>query len=151
MSPRQYTELFFLDEATALAAGHRPCAECQHTRFRLFREIWVAANPDLILAQSLPVDEIDRVLHGERLNSERRKRTFHASLSEVPRGVLVADDAGLPYLVLERSLVQWEPSGYSHSIPKPIGGMFQVLTPKSVVRAIMHGYPVMIHSSAGEA
>jgi hypothetical protein len=110
--------------------------------------MWAVANAGLVVARSLPVDEIDRVLHSERMDSERRKQTYLASVSELPRGVLVADNTGLPYLVLEQCLVQWEPSGYGRSIPKPVGVMFQVLTPKSVVRAIVRGYPVMVHPSA---
>ena len=149
MSPGQYTELFFLDEATALAAGHRPCAECQHARYRMFREIWAAANPDLIVAPSLPADEIDRVLHAERVDGEKRKRTYLAPVSELPSGVMVADNEGLPCLVGEQWLIHWEPGGYGRSVPKPRGSVFQVLTPQSIVRAIMQGYPVMVHSSAG--
>ena len=147
MTPRRYTELFFLDEATALAAGHRPCAECQHARYRLFREIWAAANPDLLIAPSPPADEIDSVLHSERLDGERRKRTFISSVSELPSGVLVASE-GRPYLVLEQWLIRWEPGGYSHRIPKPSDVLFRVLTPESIVRALAEGYPVMIHPSA---
>jgi hypothetical protein len=145
MTPGRYTELFFLDEATALAAGHRPCAECQRERYRLFRETWAAANPRLVARTA---DEIDRVLHTERVNGERGKRTYLATVSELPPGVLVADREGLPYLVLEQRLVRWEPGGYGRSIPKP-GGVIQVVTPKSIVRAIAHGYPVMVHPSAG--
>jgi hypothetical protein len=148
MTPGRYTELFFLDEATALAAGHRPCAECQRERYRLFCEIWAAANPDLFIAPSPSADEIDRVLHAERVNGERGKRTYLAPVSELPPGVLVAENEGVPYLVREQRLIHWEPGGYGRSIPKPRRGMFQVLTPKSIVRAIAGGYPVMIHSSA---
>lgn len=93
-------------------------------------------------------DEIDRVLHAERVNGERGKRTYLAPVSELPPGVLVADDQGLPYLVREQRLKHWEPGGYGRSIPKPRSAMFQVLTPKSIVRAIARDYPVMVHSSA---
>ncbi len=148
MSPGRYTELFFLDEATALAAGHRPCAECQHERYRMFREIWSSANADLIGASLPSADEVDRVLHSERVDGERRKRYYAARVSDLPPGVLVADNEGRPYLVLDQRLARWEPGGYSGSIPKPGGVMFHVLTPKSIVRAIEHGYPVMTHPSS---
>ena len=148
MAPGRYTELFFLDEATALAAGHRPCAECQHARYRLFREIWAAANPDLINASSVPVLEIDAVLHAERVDGKRGKRTYLAPVSELPPGVFVVDKEGLPYLVLENHLIRWEPGGYGRSIPKPGGVTFRVLTPKSIVRALAQGYPVIVHPSA---
>ncbi len=147
MAPGRYTELFFLDEATALAAGHRPCAECQHARYRLFREIWAAANPGLFAGPSPSADEIDLALHAERVNGERGKRTYLAPVSELPPGVLVADNEGLPYLVREHGLTQWEPGGYGRTIPAG-GAMFQVLTPKSIVRVIAGGFPVMVHPSA---
>jgi hypothetical protein len=149
MAPGRYTELFFLDEATALAAGHRPCAECQHARYILFRGIWAAANPDHISSSPPSADEMDRVLHAERLDDNRGKRTYLSAASELPSGVMVCGNEGLPYLVTEHRLLLWEPGGYSRSIPKPINAAFRVLTPKSIVQAIKHGYPVMIHQSAG--
>ena len=148
MSPGRYTELFFLDEATALAAGHRPCSECQHARFRLFREIWAAANPRLVRGTMLSADDIDRVLHAERVGRAREKRSYRARLSELPPGVVVADDKGLPWLVQDQRLILWEPGGYGQSIPKSSGVTIRVLTPKSIVRAIRRGYPVMVHPSA---
>jgi hypothetical protein len=148
MTPGRYTELFFLDEATALAAGHRPCAECQHARYRLFREAWAEANAELIGGSSLSADEIDRVLHAERVDDRRGKRTYLARVSELPSGAMIADDEGVPYLVHGQRLLRWEPGGYGRSIPKP-GGIVSVLTPKSIVRAIGQGYPVMTLSSAG--
>ncbi len=148
MSPGRYTELFFLDEATAMAAGHRPCAECQRARYRLFRETWAAANAGLVATPSLSADEIDRVLHAERLDDGRRKRTHVARLSELPPGVMVIAENGLPLLVREECLRGWGPGGYGPRVPKPRGVLIQVLTPKSIVRAIQRGYPVMVHSSA---
>ena len=67
MAPNRYTELFFLDEATALAAGHRPCGECRRADFRRFRATWLAANPDRGLGPDAPIDAIDRELHRDRL------------------------------------------------------------------------------------
>jgi hypothetical protein len=148
MTPGRYTELFFLDEATALAAGHRPCAECQRERYRLFREKWVAANPGLNLPPSPLADEMDRVLHVERLDAERRKRTHPAPAAELPPGVMIVDSDGILFLVLEDRLVRWAPGGYSESLPRPSVGAVQVLTPPSVVRAIREGYPVLLHPSA---
>ncbi len=149
MSPGRYTELFFLDEATALAAGHRPCAECQHERYLLFRDIWTAANPGLIPDSSRAADDIDAVLHAERLDERRGKRTWLAPLADLPPGVMVADPQGAAHLVLERRLVRWEPGGYVGSVPWPARGGVEVLTPPSIVRAIAKGYPVSLHPSAG--
>src|SRR4051812_47447827 len=69
MTPGRWTELFFLDEATALAAGHRPCAYCQRARFTLFREIWAAANPALAGDHLPAAPQIDAVLHQERMTT----------------------------------------------------------------------------------
>lgn len=146
MMPRRYTELFFLDEATAMAAGHRPCAECQHVRYRLFREVWAAANPDI--APSPPTaDELDRVLHAERITPGGAKRTYRELLSKLPAGTMVVDEADRPFLVLERALVAWRPGGYGTAMQASADTEFRVLTPKSIVRALSAGYPVAIHPS----
>src|SRR5215475_3601741 len=92
MTRGRYTELFFLDEATALAAGHRPCAECQRARYDLFRVHWAAANPALAKTARVSADDMDRVLHDERLGAGGTKRTYRDRLSRLPIGVMVADD-----------------------------------------------------------
>jgi hypothetical protein len=147
MTPGRYTELFFLDEATALAAGHRPCAECQHARYRLFRDLWTAANPGRVAVPS--AEAIDRVLHAERLGPRRAKRTYPERLARLPAGVMVADADGRPFLVLERALRPWTPAGYGPAVPRRRDARVRVLTPRSVVRAVARGYPVEAHPSAG--
>jgi hypothetical protein len=72
MAPGRYTELFFLDEATALAAGHRPCAECSRSRFKEFVEAWVQANPELITGTKVSAGQLDTILHQERV-AEKQK------------------------------------------------------------------------------
>ena len=148
MAPGRYTELFFLDEATALAAGHRPCAECQHARYRLFRENWTAANRHLVSTTSPTADEIDHVLHAERIDRAHRKLTYTAALADLPSGVMVAGGDGSPYLVLGGRLLRWEPNGYRATVSEPRDGALQVLTPKSIVRAILHGFVVTLLPSA---
>ena len=146
MRPGFYTELFFLDEATALAAGHRPCAECQRDRFHLFRECWATANPDLARFPLRAV-ALDATLHAERLNPDRSKRTYSADAAELPRGVMAADTGGSPFLVLGDTWVPWTPAGYGPAVPLPAGPV-PVLTPPSVVRAIAVGFPVGVHVTA---
>jgi hypothetical protein len=147
MAPGRYTELFFLDEATALAAGHRPCAECQPERYRLFREHWATANRGG--GSTRPsVDEIDRALHAERLDGRRGKRTYVERLSRLPTGAMVAGDDGGAYLVQDGALAAWTPAGYAATAPRAAGPSVRVLTPRSIVRAIAHGYPVVVHDSA---
>src|SRR5215472_8961722 len=87
MSPNRYTELFFLDEAVALAAGHRPCAECRRARFKEFSSAWQAWSGVRHRAQ-----EMDSDLHAARIDSRRRKVTFDASLDSLPDGCFVELD-----------------------------------------------------------
>lgn len=147
MTPRRYTELFFLDEATALAAGHRPCAECQRARYLDFRAHWAAANKAGSGSAPPSVDAIDRVLHAERLEPGGVKRTYRAPAARLPSGVMVADDEGRPYLVRDNALLPWAPGGYADPIPMPASSI-RVLTPPSIVRAIGDGYAVDLHPSA---
>jgi len=143
MTPGRYTELFFLDEATALAAGHRPCAECQRERFRLFREYWTS-RPTSVGVPS--ADGIDAALHAERLDG-RTKRTYEERLARLPSGVMVAAGAGGVGLVLDRALRPWTPGGYGPPQATDGDATVRVLTPPSIVRAIGRGYPVGLHAS----
>jgi hypothetical protein len=149
MTPGHYTELFFFDEATALAAGHRPCAECQRARYLLFREHWAAANPGQFSSAVPGADDMDRVLHAERIEGQHGKRTYRDRLSRLPSGVMVAGEDGAACLVLEHALLPWSAGGYGPAVPRPADAEVRVLTPPSVVRAITHGLPVGIHPSAG--
>jgi len=143
MTPGQYTELFFLDEATALAAGHRPCAECQRARYDLFRRHWTGRG------RALPgADDMDEVLHAERVQEQRAKRTYTDRLSRLPSGAMVADPEGKAYLVQETALVHWTPAGYGARLHPSAETRFRVLTPRSIVRALGRGYPVEMHATA---
>ena len=147
MSPGRYTELFFLDEATAFAAGHRPCAECRHRRFLDFCEAWktTAARPTAI--------EIDDRLHRERLTADGGKRTFAAKLHTLPDGVFVRCDSWGDdvYLVHGRRLLLWSAGGYVRWRLRPGDIEVEVLTPASTVRAIAAGYRPELHPSAESA
>jgi hypothetical protein len=144
MAPGQYTELFFLDEATALAAGHRPCAECQRARYRLFREHWRAPGGGTVGT----VDDVDAVLHAERLDGTRGWRVYAERLARLPSGVMIADADGQARLLHDGALWPWAPAGYG--VPVPIRGDAEVhvLTPPSIVAAVTRGYPVGVHPSA---
>jgi hypothetical protein len=145
MTPGHYTELFFLDEATALAAGHRPCVECQRDRYRLFLEHWVAGRP--VPARQPPlVDTVDEVLHAERLHGRRDRAAYVETPARLPSGVIVAD-GDQACLVHSGALLPWTPVGYE--APRPTtNAALRVLTPRSIVQAIAHGYPVEMHPSA---
>jgi hypothetical protein len=149
MTPNRYTELFFLDEATALAAGHRPCAECRHRRFLDYCSAWKVGQKHAGPRRPT-VDEIDSRLHAERVAPDRSKRTYLATLDELPDGVLMAEESrdGPAYLVRGDSLFEWSPGGYRDRRPRPKGTTVKVLTPPSTVSAIRAGYVPEIHTSA---
>jgi len=141
MKPGHYTDLFFLDEATALAAGHRPCAECQRDRFNLFRETWAKANPDLSDSARPLAPVIDTALHNERLGS----RQYRESIDDIPDGTFITDNEKDAYLVLGKQLLLWTPAGYEHSKRHNVTFPARILTPASIVRSLEAGYPVTIH------
>jgi hypothetical protein len=151
MTPGQYTELFFLDEATALAAGHRPCAECQRDRFNLFRELWAKANPELTDVARPAATVIDAALHLERLGRSAQARRWCNSLEDLPDGTFITGDEQTAYLALKHQLLRWSPFGYERSAQQAINYPARVLTPASLVRALAAGYPVGLHSSASPA
>jgi len=150
MPPGHYTSLFFLDEASALAAGHRPCAECQRERFSAFRAHWAAANPTLAGSAAPLVDTIDSVLHRERISDQRFQRdklklTYAEQLAALPDGAFVMlPPSDAPYLVRGDALYPWTFAGYGAPIARPERHV-QVLTPRSTVLAIAHGYVPSIH------
>jgi hypothetical protein len=139
-APRRWSELFFLDEATSLSAGHRPCAECRRSRYVEFRAAWDAAirgrdaRPRFIRA-----DAIDRVLHAERLNRKGRKKTYRAALSSLPDGTMV-EHAGAPHLIWRGELRPWSFGGYGPGVDAAADVEVDVLTPLSIVGAIREGF-----------
>lgn len=153
MPPGQYTSLFFLDEVTALAAGHRPCAECQRERFVAFCRYWGAANAESTGGLAPGADAIDAMLHAERISThfyqrDKVKQTYTEQLGDLPDGTMVELDAsGSSYLVLGNALVPWSFEGYGQPITRPAMTV-KVLTPRSTVRAIAQGYAPGIHMSA---
>jgi hypothetical protein len=145
MTPGHYTELFFLDEATALAAGHRPCAECRRTRFNDFRAAWRPGG-----ASRPSADEMDNQLHTERVGPDRTKRLSEANLDELPKGTFVqqASWGDGAYLVWGAELLVWSAGGYTGRIARPKKATVSVLTPASTVAAIRAGYVPDVHPSA---
>ena len=140
MTPGQYTELFFLDEVTALAAGHRPCAECQRERFNHFREIWARANPELTPNARPAAKVIDAVLHQERsLSNPQVHQTCH-SIAELPNGTFITNDEHTAYLIWNHGLLRWSPAGYEPASQPSVQFPVRVLTPRSVVHTLAAGY-----------
>jgi hypothetical protein len=147
LQPGRFTELFFLDEATAFAAGHRPCALCRSADFRRFVDLWRSQHPD-----EAKVDAIDRRLHAERLDDIRRgPRTHAAAYADLPDGTMVVLDREA-WLVLGAELRRWTVAGYADRVLRP-RGLAVVLTPPSLVHVLAAGWsgevPLLHPSSLG--
>ena len=146
VQPGRYTGLFVLDDATALAAGHRPCAVCRREDHRRLVEVWRAVHPD-----DRGTDAIDARLHDERLAfPARAKRTHAAPIDALPDGAFVILADG-PHLVLGPRLVRWSSGGYTSSRPRPPRGPAEVLTPPSLLSLLGAGFDPLvplIHPSA---
>ena len=149
MQPGKFTELFFLDEATAFAAGHRPCALCRREDYDRFCAVWRELHPGQPRA-----DAIDAQLHGERLADGGRGRRLHAAaFPDLPDGTFVLrDDA--PWLVLGGELRRWTPAGYEVRVSRPAAGRATLVTPPSLVVVLRTGWQgavPLLHPSASRA
>lgn len=139
MAPNLWTELFFLDEATAFAAGHRPCFECRREDAKRFKTAWLKGNPQYQFDDKVLIGRIDEILHQERINKNNNKITFKASINELPDGAFIQID-GDAYLIADGSVYKWSPEGYGEATPLPESETVCVLTPHSVVNAFGSGY-----------
>jgi len=143
LQPGKFTELFFLDEATAWAAGHRPCALCRREDYDRFTTLWAGLHGER------GADTIDERLHAERVDPATRGHRLHtAQLDEVPDGAFVLDES--PKLVLGRELLTWSPGGYVARAPRP-SGLTTLITPPSLAAVLEAGWaPVvpLLHPSA---
>lgn len=142
-----YSELFFLDEATAFAAGHRPCAYCQRERHQIFKIAWLQANIDDQCRTSIHMPEIDKTLHNERAIRGGGKQTFDTKLSDLPIGAIFEHDRNA-FLVANRGYLPWSFERYGR--PTSIDGTtpVRVLTPRSIVRTFANGFVPYVHPSA---
>lgn len=135
-----YTELFFLDEVTAFAAGHRPCFECRRKDAERFAALFSGEKRRALTAA------MDLALHAERL-SGKTKRTHRRKLDTLPDGAMVAF-SGEAFAVLGKRLLRWTPMGYMEAIPRPRGIEADVLTPPSILAVLKRGYVPLWHLSA---
>jgi hypothetical protein len=146
LQPGRFTELFFLDEATAFAAGHRPCALCRRADYARLTEAWHSLHPGQDGA-----DAIDAQLHGERVDPQTLAQLNHeAELDDLPCGAFVVRD-GAPWLVRGAELLRWSAAGYVERIPRPSGGQVVLLTPPSLVALLRTDWQPLVpllHPSA---
>ncbi len=145
LQPGKFTELFFLDEATAFAAGHRPCALCRRADYTRFVTTWQALHPGQEGA-----DAIDAQLHEERMEPDTRAQRHHyAPFAGLPDGAFVLH-VGAPHLVLGDRLLAWSPAGYPTRSLRP-DGMARVITPPSLVHVLSTSWQSLVpvvHPSA---
>jgi hypothetical protein len=142
MGGRSWTELFFLDEATAFAAGHRPCFFCRRDDAKRFRATWEKGNG----AKSVLARDIDAVLHRERL--DRGKKRLHPlpmPVEELPDGAMVQAGVG-GFLILQGKALRWSMAGYRKA--ENALAEARLLTPPSTLRALHAGYRPVLHPSA---
>jgi hypothetical protein len=139
--PNRYTPLFFLDEAVALAAGHRPCGECRHSAYTQYRKLWGETH-----SGAMPyAKDMDSQLHRERVGLAKHR----ARWNDLPDGVFVAIDSG-PAVVVGNHLAVWDRHDniYRDRLPRPASGTATVVTPPSSVRILRAGYRAQIDDSA---
>lgn len=140
MAPGRYTELFFLDEAAALAAGHRPCGECRRDDFNRFRAAWAAAQG------AGDLTTLDRHMHRARVTRTRQQVRHEADLATLPDGTFILH-GGAPHVAWQNRLLRYTPAGYDMALAR-LEGTATVLTPGCTVTALAHGYRPALHPSA---
>ncbi|KYK43609.1 hypothetical protein A1D31_16295 [Bradyrhizobium liaoningense] len=142
MARRSWTELFFLDEATAFAAGHRPCFFCRRDDARQFRAAWEAGN----CASGISAKTMDAVLHRERLHRGRKRlHPLPMPWADLPAGAMVQQGED-SFLVMQGRALLWSPAGYAASA-RQLDDV-KLLTPPSTLRAIIAGYQPVLHPTA---
>jgi hypothetical protein len=142
MATQSWTELFFLDEATAFAAGHRPCFYCRREDANAFRAAWEAGNG----VARIRATEIDAILHAERRDGRgKRLHPLPSAVADLPDGTMVAEKAA-SYLIVQGKALQWSFAGY-RKVEHPLHDAV-LLTPPSIVRALRAGYRSRFHCSA---
>lgn len=143
LKPGVYTELFFLDEATALAAGHSPCYTCRRHDAGVFAKFWASSN---LQRETARAPEIDAILSRER-STEARIQV--ESVISLPDGIIVQHEAsGIFYLLHQGKALQWSFEGYRHPVAAiSLAGPLRIMTPASIVRALRAGYKPQIHPS----
>jgi hypothetical protein len=141
MTPHRYTELFFLDEAAAFAAGHRPCRECRYADYRRFQSFWIACH-----GEPANADATDQRLHADRLDG-KKKRVYVADIASLPDGTyIVFEDRA--WLVRGNRLHAWSDAAYREHRARPTRGDAAVLTPRSIVDLLRAGLRPEFHPSA---
>ena len=139
MTPGTWTELFFLDEAVALAAGHRPCALCRRAAYMAFQQGF----------GGLKAAEMDAVLHKARVAEDRQQRRFSCEIKMLPDGSFILHE-GQPHLIHRGMAYPYDPARYAAPVALP-RGLVEVMTPEPSVEVLRSGYLPVLHPSLGSA
>ena len=138
---RYYTELFFLDEVTAFAAGHRPCFECRRKDAEKFAALFSGKK------KRATAPAMDEILHAERLDGND-KRVHRCKIDTLSDGAMIVRD-GRPFALRGKKLLPWTPAGYGPPVPRPRGKTVDALTPPSMLAVLQAGYEPLWHPSGG--
>lgn len=142
-TPGRYYPLFFMDEAVAFAAGHRPCAQCRREAYKRFNACWKAAH-DMPNKAFLPARQIDAELHQARIDQEGRQKTWASRLGDLPDGTFVTIEKGpgnpRPALLWQRLVHPWRSEGYDNAQSIALDSMVTALTPAPIVAVMRAGY-----------
>lgn len=130
MKPNNYTELFFLDDFTALSAGHRPCALCQRAKFNAFKSVWKEVNKK----PNFSLKEIDAFIHEERRQLEKPILV----LAELPHGVMIRVEDNI-FLNHENGIRKWSFTGYEKPTTFSPDSSIELITPVSITRMFSDG------------
>ena len=145
MKPQHYTELFFLDEAVAIAAGHRPCCECRRRDYHTWKDAWQHAFG---LAEPSLVKPMDKALHQNRIDlSTRGQRRWWSAINDLPDGSFIVI-GGAAHLVLGDRLLPWKHDSYGPPIKRATDTVVQVLTPSLSVATLKEGFSPRLHKTA---
>jgi hypothetical protein len=149
MTPKRWTELFFLDEATAFGAGHRPCGFCRAADFKRFKSLWLQVNGSQYnFSEKTKMSEIDAIIHQERLDENGLKKTFKAPLVTLPDGTFISfDGSEKSFLWFQQCIYEWSFNGYTKFTFFDKNQKVNVLTPMSYVEVLRNGYVPQIHFS----
>jgi hypothetical protein len=148
MSPGSYTELFFLDEVTSFAAGHRPCARCRGDRYREFISLWFKANQSKLDAEPRSTKILDSYLHRERVDGGGNHVRWRSAVDRLPDGAVVSNGQDEPLLLWRGRARRWTHDGYSGESRLDPETQVSVLTPESVCETFRLGYVPEVHPSA---
>ena len=141
-----YSELFFLDEATAFSAGHRPCSYCQRERSKLFKAAWLDANVPFTEKSSFGMPKLDAHLHEDRCLRGGAKVTYQAFAASLPKGAIFSHNGSI-FLVSANGYLPWSFAGYGPALELAPTASVSVLTPRSVVATFAQGYQPHVHPS----